>query len=387
MKKIKVYIKYICDVIFHILFHIIGIFVRVKKNRILFYSFTGEQYSCSPKYITEFLNEEHPSEYEMIWAFKDVEKFRQIVPQDVKCVKYQSLMFMYYHLSSKFIISNIFPYHLIPKKKNQIEIDTWHGGGAYKKAGLDKKHASGIINKANVAYWRKNISAFVSSSELFTKYFIRGGLHYTGEVLDIGLPRNDIFFRNYDGQYNIKNKVRAHFQIDRQMKIALYAPTWRDEQDQVKFEFDAKVLRKTLEDRFGGEWIIMTRMHRLTTSRVQGNIVDANDYPDMQELLVTCDILISDYSSSIWDYCLTKKPCFLYAYDLDKYRDSTNFYVDIWKWGFPIAETFVDMLDKIKCFDDMEFQEKMENHYRMLGGYDDGKACEKIYEFIREKGC
>lgn len=384
-KNIKIYIKYVIERVLQSVFGVVGRLIPVKQNRILFYSYTGEQYSCSPKYVFEYLKEHHSSDYEFIWAFRSVDRMKSMV-SGAKCVKYQSLRFFYYHLSAKCIISNIYPYHLIGTKKNQIMIDTWHGGGAYKIAGFDfSESGNQKISKKTMAFYQNNITAFVSSSELFTKHFIRNGLRFHGDVLDSGLPRNDVFFAALEKQASIRQKVYQALGIPQGKKCFLYAPTYRSEHDSNGFAFSTERLKDALNKRFAGEWVILVRMHRYSSTKIEGDVIDAADYPDMQELLIAADVLVTDYSSSIWDYSLTGKPCFLYTYDLEKYVSKRSFYVDIEKWGFPLCGDFPKLIDAILNFDENDFQTKMKDHYTLLGGYDKGDACKIVANYISDQ--
>ena len=376
------HLKYIVGLVGQFFFRIIGFFVPVQKNRLLFYSWRGNQYSCNPKYISEYMDKNYNSKYEIIWAFRDVHEFEGKLSKNIKCVKYQSVLFFFYYMSSKVIVSNHYPYHLIPTKKKQLVIDTWHGGGAYKKASLDRKLASKRIEDANIKLWSKNISLFLSSSELFTKYFINGASNYHRNVLNSGLPRNDIFFEDAEGLAEIKKKIYKELKIDNTKKIVLYAPTWRKEDAQEEVQFNSLRLRSALNKRFRGDWVVVTRMHIITKNNINDDVINANDYPDMQELLVACDVLISDYSSSIWDYSLTKKPCLLYTYDLDRYSSDVDFYVDIFKWGFPVCKTFDELISNIEQFNVSDFEHKMEEHHKALGSYENGTACKQVADYI-----
>lgn len=371
--------KLLCEDIARMIFKILGCMIPVKKNRILFYSFTGTQYSCSPKYISEYLNENFHGNFEIIWAFRNAPEHG---PSYAKTVKYQSIPFFYYHLSSKFIVSNIYPYHLIGTKKNQIMLDTWHGGGAYKVAGFDFANGDQKSLEKRIGFYQKNITAFISSSDAFTKYFIRGGMRFNGKVIAAGLPRNDIFFLTESKKESIREKVYRDLGIEEKYRLLLYAPTWRSEEDNEGFVLDTDRLKSALKNRFGGEWKILIRMHMYTSTVISGDVVDAQKYPDMQELLLASDVLVSDYSSSIWDYSLTAKPCFLYTYDLDKYQSERSFYIDISKWGFPICKNFEELLFAIEHFDKVDFEKKMKKHFEMLGGYDCGEACRIVSEYI-----
>ena len=375
--------KFITVNVFSKLMSLLARFVPVKKNRIMMYSYTGEQYSCCPKAISEYLQEFEPEKFEIIWAFRKNAVISE-KPKNVKIVTYQSLKFSYLYASSRFIITNVYPYQMLKTKSNQILIDTWHGGGAYKVAGFDTTKNIDEITRKTMEYNKDNITLFLSSSEQFSNHFIRGGMHYKGEILNSGLPRNDLFFLPSEHLKRIREKTCRKLNIDPTKKICLYAPTWRGKEEPEKLEFDVRALQNALEQRFGGTWQIVSRMHRLTKNKLRGNVVDACDYPDMQELLISADFLISDYSSAIWDYCLMKKPCILYTYDMETYlNNERRMYIPMEKWGFPICKSFDEVLSVINAIDEKEFHKRMQYHYDLLGGYDNGTACKQVAEYLR----
>lgn len=357
--------------------------IPIKKNRIICYSFNGNQYSCSPKAISEYLIKQYPEKYEIIWAFrKDAQVKKQELQKKYTCVTYNSLRFLYFYTSARFIITNIYPDQFLYTKPGQIVIDTWHGGGAYKVAGFDtmKNPTKQLLEE--MEYNSKNISLFISSSEMFTKHFIRGGLHFTGEVLNTGLQRNDVLFLPEDEKKKIQHHTREKLGIKVNTRICLYAPTWRND-EKYSFIFQEERLCQALAQRFGGEWVVVSRMHHLTKHHLEGNVIDGSHYPEMQDLLLTADFLISDYSSAIWDYSLTKKPCLLYAYDLQEYLNDRSMYIRIDRWGFPLCETFDALIQAIDTFDETDFAKKMQYHYDLMGGYDKGDACRQLADYIR----
>ncbi len=355
----------------------IGSLLGIKRNRILLWSYRGYQYSCSPKYLSQYIQDHCGEEFEMVWAFRDPQKWT--LPDGIRKIRYRSLLFFYYHFTAGFIVTNIFPIPLAYTRKGQFLIDTWHGGGAYKVAGFDN-HDDG--ERRQLEFSRQNISVFVSSSKMFSDCFIRGGMRFEKEILNAGLPRNDIFFYSPKKKALIVRNVRQRLGLGESGRILLYAPTWRNRTDCSEFYPDR--LQAALETRFGGHWTILFRKHLKTESDARHKVMDVSDYPDMQELLLMSDALITDYSSSIWDYSLTAKPCFLYAYDLGSYRKGRDFYIDIRDWGFPVCKCFDDLLAAIKNFDACRHRQKMQEHYRMMGGYDRGTACEIVTSYIRE---
>lgn len=362
--------------------NIAGSLVPVRKNRMMFYSYSGEQYSCSPRYLAEYINENCPGKFEIIWAFRDMSKAGEL-PANFKAVQYNSLKFMYYYTSSNIIVNNIYPHIFLKTKKNQIMIDTWHGGGAYKCAVTDQNLKKNQKYRNELNYNKNNISLFLSSSEAFTKYFIKKDMQYDGKILNSGLIRNDLFFCDDNTRRKITEKVKKVLGMEENEKIFLYAPTWRAAgSDNRGFMFDIEKLRNTLSERFGGKWRVVFRMHRLTSTELVSGVADACDYPDMQELLLAADFMITDYSSCIWDYILMKKPIILYTYDLEEYCRKQGLYEDIHLWKIPVCETFDEVLKTIRETSDEQFIKNAQAHYNKLGGCDCGKASRRVLDYI-----
>jgi len=112
------------------------------------------------------------------------------------------------------------------------------------------------------------------------------------------------------------------------------------------------------------------------------NYIDASNYPDMQELLYAADVLITDYSSSMWDFSLTRRPCFLYATDLNYYDLDRGFYSDIHTWPYPLAESNSALIKNIKQFNNDQYQKNIQKHWDALGSYESGHACETVANYI-----
>lgn len=114
-------------------------------------------------------------------------------------------------------------------------------------------------------------------------------------------------------------------------------------------------------------------MHEYTST-----VRDVSDYPEMQDLLCTADMLITDYSSSVWDYSFTYRPCFLFTPDLEEYKKKTDFYTPIEEWGFPICKTNEELRKQIEAFDENKFKQAMIRHHENLGSYEKGTATEEV---------
>ena len=102
----------------------------------------------------------------------------------------------------------------------------------------------------------------------------------------------------------------------------------------------------------------------------------------MQELLWVSDILMTDYSSSMWDFSLTYKPCFLFATDLKEYQNERDFYSDIHTWPFILAENNDELNEKILSYNDEEYRQAVKKYHEDMGSYEKGSACKQITDVI-----
>ena len=353
---------------------------RFHKKRIVFFSYFGAQYSCNPKYISEYMQERHP-DFEIIWAFKSPQNFSYLHDKGIKTVKYLHPYFLHVCLTSKFIVTNSEIPAWFPIMKRQVYINTWHGGGAYKRVGAAyQKETPGKQIRAEIA--REVPCTYVSSSNAFTELTIHQSFHHDGTILSCGMPRNDMLFNNDHPE--LHDKIRAYYHLPSEAKILLYAPTYRESKAASDYLFDCKAIQSALSEKFGGNWFILFRTHYFVMNQLNNaaNYIDVSNYPDMQELLYAADVLITDYSSSMWDFSLTRRPCFLYATDLNYYDLDRGFYSDIHTWPYPLAESNSALIKNIKQFNNDQYQKNIQKHWDALGSYESGHACETVANYI-----
>lgn len=362
----------------------------IQPNKIVFISHRGKQYSCNPMYLSEYLTEHYPGQFEIIWAFNNPKKFKYLKEKGITVVKKESKQHLRHLMTAKVIVTNVDFFIYLPKVKGQIALDTWHGGGSYKTCGF--ANAQNLTTARQRNYFKRlysKVNLYCSSSKMFTQQTIRESRLFQGEVLEVGMPRNDILVtRDRPG---IEEKVRAYFGLDDETKIVLYAPTYRSAAESAEMQqLDIDGMERALTDRFGGKWCCLYRAHHLASGETQQYeetdgtmILPAVDYPDMQELLYAADVLVSDYSSCIWDFSLQYKPVLLYCPDLDKYTDSRNFYLPIENWHFILTRNQEELENCIRGFDEATYRAGIEAHHRELGSCETGHAtelvCERIY--------
>ena len=355
--------------------------IKLNKNLIVFRSSNGERFDCNPKYIYNYLINHCSNDIKIVWIFNNPDKYKDSFSsqKNVKLCKSNSILSLFYMMSAGVVIDNNGIPAFLPYNKKQITINTWHGGGSYKKR---LSLSSEAIEQA------LQITKYVSSCERFSQknLILEYGLD-KNKILETGMPRNDLFFMGDEYLSDIRKKVKQSLNIDNEKKIILYAPTYRNYDKDVEI-LDVNKLISACEKRFGGSFIFAVRCHRFDNQNKfpkSPDIIDTNSYDDLQEIIVASDVVITDYSSIMWDVSFTKTPCFIYAVDVDKYLGDRGFYTPIETWPFPISKNNCELEESILNFNPDNYQSRVKKHQLELGSFENGTAAKEITNYILDK--
>lgn len=354
-------------------------FLPMKVNRVIFESFSGDAYSCNPRYISDGLRHKYGDNVEIIWAFNHPEKFLSEIPAGVKICRYRSFKHFIYRITSKVYVCNFLQAIEIPKRNGQVEIQTWHGGGCYKKVGTEEKNRQMVYVKRQQMHVEET-DIFITSSEYFETEVVRKQFRFKGETLPIGMPRNDILVNPQNEERFIE--IRKKLNLSQNTVVVLYAPTWRSADVQYE-KLNIEALKIAVEEKFGKQSTVLFRPH-LYGNQQYDDVIDVSSYSDMQELLLISDILITDYSSSMWDFSLSFKPCFLFTPDLQDYTSGRGFDEDINTWGFSVSESNDELMKNIREFDSDQYKMKMSQHHQFLNSFEHGQASKEVVERIAQ---
>lgn len=367
--------------ILHVLLR--GMFVfPLKSNRVVFVPGNGHYY-CNLKYVDEEIRREGLTP-EVVWIAKGMPDHSY--PSGVHRISRRSFSFLYYFFTAKVILFNDgIPSWLI-KRKGQVWINTWHGGGAYKRVAAlfcDNPNRWQKIRRYHIL---NQIDYMVSACRKFTEGCEKD-VCIPAEYLPIGMPRNDMFFHK-DQVTEKSDMVRKYYHVSEDVGIVLYAPTFRE--NGIKLDMDVGELLASLEKRFHKKFVLFARSHPHVAKDIfdgakhEEYVLDVSDYADMQELLCAADVLITDYSSSIWDFSFTGRPCFIYANDLASYKEERNFYTPIEEWPFPLAENNAELQKCIIEFDKNFYVKAIQRHQAALGSYENGEASRKLCQLLMD---
>lgn len=365
-----------------------GGFTQVKKGRVMCWAYNFKQYSCNPRYLTEYLLKNNP-EFEIYWVFRKKVDISGIDSR-IKCVRFRSLEYYKLVNSAEFFITNsrTDPYRIYwHKRPGQKYLMLWHGGVALKKIEKDAEEKLGYsyVQKSKID---SKVCDLMTSSCRYQTDLMENKFWYSGEILKKGIPRNDIFF-DMEQRASLNAKVRKLYSISSGDKIVMYAPTFRRGNDLSPYSINWDKVIPELEKVLGGVQVrVLVRLHPNLIGKVDTSglvayekVTDATLYHDMQELLCVSDMLITDYSSAMFDFAMLERPCLLYATDIEKYDRGYYFRFD--ELPFPLARTQEELLSNLASFDRSEYDNKVTTFFDTnIGIYDDGHASEAIAEWM-----
>ena len=303
---------------------------KVDKKLVLFESFQGRGYSCSPKAIYEYMSTAPEfSDYKFVWIFRDTESYRDF-PENTVTVKFDSNeSFRYYAKAGTWIVNSRLRDFITPKSEQRY-IQCWHGT-PFKKIGCDIDAAGNATSTVEEIYAEytneaKKISRFVSPSPFCTEKLISAfnlrKLGKENDIIEKGYPRNDALFTFGDEKVQ---RIKAHFGIPQNKKVVLYCPTFRDNQFGADgYKLSLKLDFESLRQNCGEDFVILFRAHYFIAQnfdfrKYEGFVYNASDYDDINDLYIISDILITDYSSVFFDYANLKRPILFYLYDVSDY--------------------------------------------------------------------
>lgn len=377
------------------------LFTKVDEKTIFFCVFQGKNYSCSPKAIYEYMQQdERFSDYTFVWAFKKKSRFKKffVNSKNTILVNYGGKEYRKYLAKSKYWIINYKVEDFLKPKKNQVFVQCWHGT-PLKKLGFDLEHFDNVLNTVEGMQHRyaieaKKIDYFLSPSKYTTEKIISAwGFDRIGRedvIIEEGYPRND-FLSNYTEEDVERMKLYVFGEdYPKDKKVILYAPTYRSNQHESGkgYVYDLPVDFDYLQEKLGDEYVILFRTHyfiasKYDLSKYKGFVYNVSAYKDINKLYIISDMLITDYSSVFFDFANLKRPMLFYMYDLEHYRDESNgFYFDVeTELPGPIVKTEEEMVNAIiELGNNFVFDEKYQAFNDKYNYLDDGNASKRVVE-------
>jgi len=312
----------------------------VAPKRVFFSSFKGKAYSDSPRCISEALHAQRP-DIEIVWQLADA----SAAPEYVRAVKPRSPAALRELATARCFVDNFNRQQYLLKFPGQLYVQTWHGDRGFKKMMYDMDDGVEYPDGGQM-------DLAVSGSRFGTELY-RSAFRYFGEVMQLGMPRNDALVNPDPAKIAA---LRKKLNVPEGARVLLYAPTFRDSTagGAQQAGFDLALALRTLEESTGARWVCFTRAHDQNSGVATGasGMIDMTAYPEMSELLLVSDLLITDYSSSAGDYVLLDRPVILFQPDLADFSASDrNMYFDIRACGHLRAESESELMEMLASFD------------------------------------
>ena len=301
-------------------FHTLGLFVKTDSKLILFNSFSGKKYNDSPKVLFKALvSDKRFKNFQFVWAFEEPEKFK--IP-NAKSIKIDSWEYFKTSLQARIWISSVnIERGLHYKNENTIYINTWHGAGT-------KKIGNACSGRKDYDFTTVDIMLVQSHFE--KEIFERDFLCNSEAIRIVGFPRNDELFHITNSQ---RNQLKIQFNIPEGKKVILYAPTWRDSKDGgMSYEFIPPIHMDKWKKHLSDNYIMLFRMHAFTTKfemQYDEFARDVSGYDNLNHILAITDVLVTDYSTIVYDSAIAGIPFICFGFDYDTYKDERGFYYDL----------------------------------------------------------
>jgi CDP-glycerol glycerophosphotransferase len=350
------------------------------RDAVLFESFQGKVIGDNPLDIFNEVKHRFPK-LELIWA---TGKGTQ-APAGARGVRFGSREWLQALATSKYLVNNTnFPWYF-RKVPGQIYLQTWHGT-PLKRLGRDipnnyltKSYLDTMDREAT--YWDYLISPSPFCTEVFPSSF-----GYQGNIIETGYPRNDRLSKITGTQ---RQQIRERIGIsDPSTFVVMYAPTWRDYNRSATGNWQSvNFMDENIELPEGFQMIYRghTNTHAVHNPGVAGRAIDVTLYPDVTELYIAADVLITDFSSVMFDYTVTGKPILFLAPDLERYRSERGFYFDFEALApGPILNTDAEVLQALGRID--QISKLYEPRYRAwqekFNSLEDGNAAKRVVDIV-----
>ena len=381
-----------------IFYHLSGFFPR-KKNRILFGAWGGNQFADNAKYLAlQLLDDDEglSSSMELIWIGKPQVGKDEDFPGEMEFVRKNSLKAMYYQLTADVVfITNSYrdlsPVNLL---KGARVVQLWHGFGLKNTLSAKKR----VSKMKEIYYTRGNTSFeqynyFIASSDLHEKKILesfRDNGIQRGKVLKWGQPKNQFLLRgNEQRKRRISKEIRNTYGIRPEERVICYLPTFRDYGTPFSFlalNGEERKALETLLEKTGT--VLLEKSHFAEEHRVKKReserVKEVHKTEDSVKLLLSTDLLISDYSSCYVDYLLLDRPIIHYLYDHEEYlsRDRGLYYSIEEYRGGPLVREYPELLEEIgKVLNQgasLESNEQRERARAMLLSHEQGGTLDKL---------
>ena len=311
----------------------------------VFEAFKGKQYTCSPKALfEEMVQNPAYGGYRLVWSFSGsvIKKYEFLKEyRNVTLVKKGTQKYYEVMATAKYRVTNSTNPKTIPVRKGQTYIQTWHGT-PLKRLGCDivlEGNGSQSVKEIHKMYREEaDQFSYLLSPSAYTSEKLASAYALTEEekknkIIELGYPRNVFLFKYTEEDVA---RIKESLRIPADKKVILYAPTFRDKTYEYGkgFEYQVVLDMERLQKKFGDTAVVLLRAHyfanmEFDAEKFRGFLYDVSDYGDINHLYVISDLLMTDYSSVMFDYSILRRPMIFFMYDIEEYRGQLrDFYIE-----------------------------------------------------------
>lgn len=341
---------------------------EVEPKKVVFSQFQGGGFGCNQKYVAlELLRRRR--DLDLVWLLRNPGEGG--FPEGIRTVAWNGPDAMRELATAKVWCSNHNLGHFVKnrglvKKPGQFYCQTWHGSLGIKRCleTLGPKEAAMLDVFLSDCRWESDL--------------VRGWFGPGPRILLSGHPRNDVV---------VASRSRPGPAAPGGAKTLLYVPTFRDDGALDGYLTDFAPLLAALAKRWPGEWRVQARLHPNMRKKgvkldFSGDVEDVTSHPDIQELLAGADVVVSDYSSCIFDFAFSGRPAFVYAPDRAKYETERGFYYPLSATPFPVAEDLPSLCSAVEGFDEGGYARRLAEFLKGKGAFEDGRAAERAADVV-----
>ncbi|MDH6135963.1 CDP-glycerol glycerophosphotransferase [Kitasatospora sp. MAA4] len=357
---------------------------RPLRQCVLYDVFGGRGYADSPRAVHEELVR-RGAPLEHLWVVDDAQAE---LPPGLRTVRAYSPEWYEALGTSRYLVGNTHFPDFLHRRAGQTVVQTWHGG-PLKRIAYDVENAwladSGYLDQLDRE--APNWSVLLSPSPFATP-IMRRAFRFAGEVLESGYPRDDSLVTGDPAE---AARIRARLGIPAGKRVVLYAPTWRDDhRGGTGYRLDLRIDLYAARRALGADHVLLVRPHAHVQDPLPGAgdgfLYNVGDYPDVRDLLLIADVLVTDYSSILFDFAITGRPMLFFTYDLEHYRDDLRgFYLDFEEHApGPLLETSDQLIAALRDLPAATegYAQRYRAFRRTFCGQDDGQASARVVDWM-----
>lgn len=382
LRKVKRRLKTGIKIInFFIISKVLSIFLKLKDNKVLFLSDVRNVLDGNLKFVYNYIDD---NKFEKVLSLKSDRKEKRNIKQKIKL--------LYNIVTSKYIILDDYSrfISIIKVRKGQEICQLWHGAGAFKKFGYSRQDK----NKTDKINGHRNYTKVAVTADDIRWCYAEGFGVNIDKVKATGMARTDIFFDKENIERK-RNEIYQEYPYLKGKKVILFAPTYRGKSlkksyyDYEKLDVD-KIYKELKEENyiFIFKWhpglyyqMKVNNLYPYQLENYENFFYDFSDKRDINDLLLVTDVLITDYSSVIFDYALLNKPLVYFTYDYEEYNEDRGLYFEFEDYVYGnVAKNTLELINAVKKEEMLE--EKRKKFIRKFMSACDGQSTKKTCKWI-----